>query len=752
VRAFSPESALPLKHHLLWYEITSILGEGGFGITYAATDLNLNHRVAIKEYFPRTICSRDTMLEVRTPDGQAESQYQWGLRRFLDEARTLARFNHPNIVHVRTAFEQNKTAYMVMDLETGRPLDVAYNAGELSTEEQILGFLGPLLHGLAQVHAAGFIHRDIKLQNIIIRPDSTPVLVDFGSARNVIGSESRGLTALVTRGYAPIEQYAHEGLPHPQGPWCDIYSLSAVLYALVIRRMPPDALTRAAHLSADAPDAYASVSAMRPPGFSQEFLQAIDAGLAFSHLDRPATIKDWLTRFPANISFNHSTVIHVGPTAEAASFPRPRLDTEVSERPTTVRSSDGAYEPADIASQKIKAGLRVLVIDDEAYFRSLLLRVLERIGLKSRHAASNGKEALDLIASNTVAIDVILLDLRMPEMDGIEFLRALHDSPYRPAIVLLSGVDVQLLRAATDFARSNHLNVLGYARKPVEPEVLLRLLAGHVAAIAPSSQTSIATSRRVSEEELAAGLHTGALLPVYQPKISLSTGKIVGVETLARWQLLDGSIVGPAAFIPLAETSGLIHELTLALMQKAFADCADWAAQGMLVDLAVNVSAASFADLRFPDVIKALADAEGVPTSRLVLEVTERTVADDFISMMNILVRLRLKGITLSVDDFGTGYSSLQQLHKLPFTELKIDRAFVAGAIKDNRAYSILEASIRLAQKLEMTTIAEGVETHSDLETVRNLGCDVAQGFYYARPMTSDAFISWAHDRSKELP
>ena len=752
MRAFSPESALPPKHHLLWYEITSILGEGGFGITYAATDLNLNHQVAIKEYFPRTICSRDTMLEVQTPDGQAESQYQWGLRRFLDEARTLARFNHPNIVHVRTAFEQNKTAYMVMDLETGRPLDVAYNAGEFSTEEQILGLLGPLLHGLAQVHAAGFIHRDIKLQNIIIRPDSTPVLVDFGSARNVIGAESRGLTALVTRGYAPIEQYANEGAPNPQGPWCDIYSLSAVLYALVVRRMPPDALTRAAHISAAAPDAYASISAIKPPGFSQEFLQAVDAGLAFSHLDRPATIKDWLAHFPANLPFQHSTVVHVGSTLDAASSLRPRLSTEVSERKTTIGYSSSGSESADLVNQKIKADLRVLVIDDEAYFRSLLLRVLDRIGLNSRHAASNGKEALDLLASNSVAIDVILLDLRMPEMDGIEFLRALHDLPYRPAIVLLSGVDVQLLRAATEFAKSNHLNVLGYARKPVEPEVLLRLLASHVAASSPGAQTSIAASRRISEEELAAGLNTGALLPVYQPKISLTTGRIVGVETLARWQLLDGSILGPGAFIPLAETVGRIHELTLSLMQKAFADCGDWAAQGLLVDLAVNVSAASFADLRFPDVIKTLADAAGVPTSRLVLEVTERTVADDFIAMMNILVRLRLKGITLSIDDFGTGYSSLQQLHKLPFTELKIDRAFVAGAINDNRAYSILEASIRLAQKLEMITIAEGVETHSDLETVRNLGCDVAQGFYYARPMTSDAFIGWARDRSRELP
>ncbi|MGE3849214.1 MAG: EAL domain-containing protein [Gammaproteobacteria bacterium] len=742
MRAYLASAALPLKHRLLWYRITGILGEGGFGITYAAEDTNLHHRVAIKEYFPRGDCLRDTLLDVVVQEGRDPGHYEWGLRRFLDEARTLARFRHPNIVQVRTAFEHYRTAYMVMDLEHGQTLEQAFKLRQRFSEAEILALAGPLLHGLNSIHAAGFIHRDIKLENIILRADGTPVLVDFGSARHLPGRADRGLTALVTRGFAPFEQYAQDAGGAPQGAWCDIYSLAAVLYVLVTARLPPDALTRAAALGNGAPDPLAAASELARDVASPALLAAIDHGLAFEVDARPASVDDWLALFPAELRCEPSSGTHTDPHAGAAT---PRLhslgpSTEYSERPTDFAApTTGGVEP-DAELPSLPATLRVLVVDDEPYFRALLLRVLARLGVQGALAANGGTSALQLLDS-CAAIDVVVLDLRMPEMDGIEFLRALRDSVHRPAIVLLSGVDATLLRAAEDFARSNHLEVLGATRKPVTPRDLGRLLVRHAQRSAPAAPPM---PRLLHEAELLEGLANGALVPVYQPKITLADNSIAGVETLARWQLADGSLLGPAAFIPLAERSGHIHALTLALMESALADCGAWSAGGLNIDLALNVSAASFADLRFPDTLEQHATLQGVAPQRLVLEITERTVADDFLAMMNILVRLRLKGITLSIDDFGTGYSSLQQLHKLPFSELKIDRAFVAGAVNDPRALSILEASVELAHKLDMTTIAEGVETSAELEVVRRLGCDCVQGYYFARPMRGHELIAWA--------
>ena len=294
MRGFLRALPLPIHHQLLWYRITGVLGEGGFGITYAAVDTNLHHHVAIKEYFPRSMCARDTMLDVRVRNDGSIPSYDWGLRRFIDEARTLAHFRHPNIVQVRTAFEKNQTAYMVMDLERGMTLDSAYKAGRFTTEDEILATVGPLLHGLAQVHTAGFIHRDIKLENIILRSDGTPVLVDFGSARQVLGADEGGLTALVTRGYAPFEQYASDDGPLDPGPWCDIYSLAAALYVLITRRMPPDALSRAARLTAGADDPLIRAQSLASAQFSPELLTAVDHGLAFRSDARPRSIEGWL--------------------------------------------------------------------------------------------------------------------------------------------------------------------------------------------------------------------------------------------------------------------------------------------------------------------------------------------------------------------------------------------------------------------------------------------------------------------------
>ncbi|HEY4957048.1 MAG TPA: serine/threonine-protein kinase, partial [Caldimonas sp.] len=222
--------ALPAGSRLHWYVLERVLGQGGFGITYLAHDTNLDRPVAIKEYLPTEIARRRSDASAWPHSDTLAKRYAWGLERFLLEARTLARFDHPNIVRVLSVFEANNTAYMVMRFEEGEDLATQLDRRGTLPQRQLTDCLLPILDGLELVHAAGFIHRDIKPENIYVRRDGSPVLLDFGSARQSFGS-AKTLTILVAPGYAPLEQYY--GDASTQGPWTDIYGLGATCYRAI---------------------------------------------------------------------------------------------------------------------------------------------------------------------------------------------------------------------------------------------------------------------------------------------------------------------------------------------------------------------------------------------------------------------------------------------------------------------------------------------------------------------------------------
>jgi serine/threonine protein kinase len=277
-------NALAMQSMLLEYRIEQVLGAGGFGITYRARDTNLDKDVAIKEYLPGE-------LAMRAPDGnvvaqatQHEAGYRWGLERFLLEARTLGKFSHPNIVRVLRYFESNATAYVVMDYEHGDPLKTVLQLDPQPPEAKLKAWLGPLLDGLAAVHATGFLHRDIKPDNIFIRADGKPVLIDFGAARQALGGETKSLTSILTPGYAPLEQYSGEG---KQGPWTDLYAMGGVLYRAVADKNPPDAVTRIRG------DSLGSGIATVRGKYSEGFLRAIEWALALDEKMRPQSVEQW---------------------------------------------------------------------------------------------------------------------------------------------------------------------------------------------------------------------------------------------------------------------------------------------------------------------------------------------------------------------------------------------------------------------------------------------------------------------------
>ena len=277
--------ALPQGTRIRDFEFHRVLGHGGFGITYLGWNLSLDIPVAIKEYLPADLATREQDLSVVPQTSQAAADFQWGLERFVDEARTLARFQHPNIVRVHQYFEAHSTAYIVMDYVEGETLSAHLERKGTLSEAELTGILYPLLNALEVVHGADFLHRDIKPGNIVLRDsDNSPVLLDFGAARQAVGAKSRSVTSIVTPGYAPIEQYSSRGR---QGAWTDIYALGGVCYRALTGQGPEDATDRMRH------DPLVPVAQQCAGRASQELLAAVDWALSVDEGNRPQSVGAW---------------------------------------------------------------------------------------------------------------------------------------------------------------------------------------------------------------------------------------------------------------------------------------------------------------------------------------------------------------------------------------------------------------------------------------------------------------------------
>ena len=266
------------------YRIARMVGSGGFGITYEAEDINLGTAVAIKEYYPFDFGDRDATMSVKPKSDRHKQTFDWGRSNFLQEARTLARFEHPSVVRVTRVFEANSTAYMVMRFEQGHSFEAWLNSlGRLPTQEELDSIVAPLLDALQMMHAENFLHRDIAPDNITVRGDGSPVLLDFGAARRAVAEMSRTMTGIVKAGYSPHEQYSSDS--RLQGPWSDLYALGGTLYRAVTGNAPEEATLRV-----DEDHMPPASQVARKSGYRPGFLSAIDACLRVRHSERPRSV------------------------------------------------------------------------------------------------------------------------------------------------------------------------------------------------------------------------------------------------------------------------------------------------------------------------------------------------------------------------------------------------------------------------------------------------------------------------------
>lgn len=317
------DSALSLSSGTILndYRIDEVLGKGGFAITYLATDIQLENQVVLKELLPDGIATRvdGSTVVSQTPDLQDD--FRWAVDSFLQEARTLANFEHPNIVRIYRLFEANGTAYIVMPFIQGETLMKTIHRSAPMSYDAVCSILFPLLNGLSKVHQSGVLHRDIKPENIFVTQNKAPVLIDFGAARQVVSSKSMDVTSIITPGYAPIEQYSTDS--RYQGAWSDIYAMAAVTHHMITGKKPLPASERNDATRNQQADPLLSLAQMAPAGFPPSFLAAIDQALRMNESERPRDIATWEALLGnANSTTTPSGVYHSATTQTFTKAPK----------------------------------------------------------------------------------------------------------------------------------------------------------------------------------------------------------------------------------------------------------------------------------------------------------------------------------------------------------------------------------------------------------------------------------------------
>lgn len=381
---------------------------------------------------------------------------------------------------------------------------------------------------------------------------------------------------------------------------------------------------------------------------------------------------------------------------------------------------------------------RVLIIDDDERVLKYMSRMVQQGGFEAVVSTTIKPNLLTGLGFS----DFIFVDMQMPGMDGIQVLEVLSRHAVKSRIVPMSGSHVAVLETAERIAKRNGLSVAGFLTKPFRQAELSRILEEAPGEL-HGQKGHWPLPSEINIEDVVFGLERGQFDTYLQPIVNLATRKPIGYEALARWQSEKFSLVSPDRFIGLAAQNGVLPLLTQQLANRALTYSAALKARGAPWKVSLNLGMEDFVDNALPEKLAALVSRHGLPAHSLTVELTESSATQNETRLLEILARIRLKDIDLAIDDFGTSYSSLERLAWIPFTSLKIDMRFISEITTSNTARIIVESAIKLAKRLKLNTVAEGIETEDQLKVLKDMGCDRGQGWLFARPMEFQSAMDW---------
>ena len=381
---------------------------------------------------------------------------------------------------------------------------------------------------------------------------------------------------------------------------------------------------------------------------------------------------------------------------------------------------------------------RVLIIDDDERVLKYMSLMVQQSGFEVAVSTTIRPNLLAGLGPS----DFVFVDMQMPGMDGIQVLDVLSRHGVKSRIVPMSGSHVEVLETAERIARRNGLSVTGFLTKPFRQAELRRILDETPSELQrPKGHRALPSE--INIEDVLAGLERCEFDTYLQPIINLVSRKAIGYEALARWQSEKFSLVSPDRFIGLAAQNGVLPLLTQQLANRALTYSAALKARGLPSKVSLNLGMEDFVDSALPEKLAALVAQHGLPAHSLTVELTESSATQNETRLLEILARIRLKDIDLAIDDFGTSYSSLERLAWIPFTSLKIDMRFISEITTSSTARIIVESAIKLAKRLKLNTVAEGIETEDQLAILKDLGCDRGQGWLFARAMEFQSAMDW---------
>lgn len=396
----------------------------------------------------------------------------------------------------------------------------------------------------------------------------------------------------------------------------------------------------------------------------------------------------------------------------------------------------------------------VLVVDDSDLQRLVSAELLRSLGISHIYEAANGLEALQLLYKEKLKPAVMLVDLHMPRMDGIELIQEVAKLKLNISIIIVSGADTMLLDTLGSMVRAWKLPMLGALPKPLNGQALVSSLQRFHLMNQPEAELEQGLNCNASPSALDVqrAIRLGQIKPFYQPKVSLKHAQVVGFEALARWCDPAKDIVLPSEFIDVATDHGLLKELTLSMLDSILADMKAWNSLDIFPIISLNLAVTLLEDPSFANQIIRRVKHANIPSTKILLEITESALMKDQAVALGSIGRLKLNGFSFSIDDYGTGFSSMQQLSRIAFSELKIDRSFVCRVSESAHLANIVHSALDIGQRLGLTTVAEGVETLEELNILREMGCDEIQGYLFARPMPACDVLPWLNDNAANLP